>query len=104
MLSRPFLTLLPVALACTALAGPAAGRCVDEDAVETAAANRNRYFGVLARTAGHKKFPWRHRPAAPGRYGKLSIKQRIFSSAARRTMFADGHDAGRRGGELKILC
>ncbi|KPF50081.1 hypothetical protein IP87_05985 [beta proteobacterium AAP121] len=33
---RPTLALLPAALLCAALAGPAAGRCVDEDAVETA--------------------------------------------------------------------
>ena len=42
--------------------------------------------------------------SAQGRYAKLYIKQRIFSSAARRTMFDDGHNGRRRDGELKIAC
>jgi adhesin transport system outer membrane protein len=36
MMRRPSFALLPLALLCAALAGPAAGRCVDEDAPETA--------------------------------------------------------------------
>jgi outer membrane protein TolC len=36
MMCRPSFALLPLALLCAALAGPAAGRCVDEDAPEVA--------------------------------------------------------------------
>ena len=40
---------------------------------------------------GQQPFSRRSSTGAFGHYGKLCIKQRIFSSASRRTMFDDGH-------------